>query len=280
MNKKLFFIIVLCFALVFAGCGKQGGDEPTPANQPGQQEQPTEPTQPAQPEGGSQEEDKKVFEPLVGSWYNENLTECITIYENGGFYLRQVTDDIYGYLVYTEEKSPEGITGPHFDLYLENNERLDYSCLVQDEKYPGTLTYEQGMGAEILTRRDYVSPMEMPLIEWVYAYDRKDSGLTDGFDSYVAVESDYPVEVVFNSLRDVDDFTLCKVSMRENGSWAFDPVNNFGTLKSNQPLVITLDFPGDMPSYGITYTDPWTFVTHQRLVAQSGYDGSIEMMQP
>jgi hypothetical protein len=259
MKKKLFTITLLCLVLLLAGC--------TGSQNEGQ---------------GGEQADTKVFEPIVGDWYSENGLLQFKIYENGGFAMKSLGGDFEGYLQYTEEANAEGISGPHFDLYLENNELYsDNACLIWDENRPGTLTFEQGMGAELLTH-EYVEPEK---IDWIYANFVSDLPYDIGeHNEFEAFDDPDSVEVLFTAIRDLKDFKFYNAFIKDvtasgQVSFGVNLMYEQDEFKGEVPLKVKMLFPGDSPNNALSYTDPLTGATRFYLIELSGYDGSIVMVE-
>ncbi len=255
MKKKAITALMLCLVLLLAGCA--GGQ-------------------------GEKEADTKVFEPLVGDWYSENGLLRLKIYENGGFEMKSLGGDAEGYLKYSEENNAEGVSGPHFDLYLENNELYsEFTCLVQDENYPGTLTFEQGMGAELLTH-EYVEPEK---IDWIYANFVSDLNYDIGeHEEFVAFDDPDSVEVLFTAIRDIKDFKFYNAFIKDvtaagQVSFGVNLMYEQPEFRGEVPLKVKMIFPGDSPNNALSYTDPFTGATRFYLIELSGYDGSLQMLE-
>lgn len=96
---------------------------------------------------------------------------------------------------------------------------------------------------------------------------------------YVADTSEDSREVVFFASGEVYDFSFCRVnwidsSAEDGASYECVPVHTIEVLTEYEPLVVTMTFDGDVPSYGFTYVDQ-DGVGHTGTIGLSGEDGSI-----
>ena len=117
-------------------------------------------------------------------------------------------------------------------------------------------------------------------VSYVYAthIDYTGADLTNAH-RFTADNSDYETEVVFFASGDVYDFAFCEVTSidySDSGEFIYElnPKFTTDTLTEDAPLVVTMTFWGDIPSYGITYTDS-EGISHSELVGLSGEDGSV-----
>lgn len=99
-------------------------------------------------------------------------------------------------------------------------------------------------------------------------------------ERFTADNSEYEQEVVFfaNS-GDVYDFEFCSINWLDESDGGesdieFVPMFTVDTLSNDTPLVVTMTFWGDIPSYGITYTDT-AGVEHSGTISISGENGSV-----
>ncbi len=103
--------------------------------------------------------------------------------------------------------------------------------------------------------------------------------LTDA-DRFAADNSEYETDVVFfANYGDVYDFEFCEIKWLDNSDsgesdFEFVPVYKTETLTQDTPLVVTMTFWGDIPSYGIRYTDS-EGAEHSGTISTSGMDGSL-----
>lgn len=96
--------------------------------------------------------------------------------------------------------------------------------------------------------------------------------------TFTADSSEYNVKILFTASETVSDFSFTSVEMKDfvNGRPVFDtaPLMSLKTLDPEKPLLVTMTFFGDLPSYGITYTDR-KGKQHNYTVEMSGKDGSV-----
>ena len=100
-------------------------------------------------------------------------------------------------------------------------------------------------------------------IDWAEA--TPNAVVVDGDGEYVTIMADAPVsDVALLSL----EFT--------GGETPFDATTILerGDIGPDDPLVVKIAFPGDIPSYGISYTDAQG-QTRRCAIEMSGYDGSL-----
>lgn len=98
---------------------------------------------------------------------------------------------------------------------------------------------------------------------------------------YEGSDSEWNTDVMFTANADVTDFTLLSVSMTdvdEDGTVHFDSTElaRYGDLKKGSSLLVSIGFPGDLPTSGISYKAADGTVKTYALL-QSGKDGSLIM---
>lgn len=102
-----------------------------------------------------------------------------------------------------------------------------------------------------------------------------------GYEEFAADDGEYAADVLFAAGRAVTDFELMRLTIREvyddgTFSYAAEPVYSLERLTPEQPLVVRMAFPGDIPAYGISYVDEsGDGMTHHFAVEISGEDGSL-----
>ena len=96
----------------------------------------------------------------------------------------------------------------------------------------------------------------------------------DDYD-WVIVDDTAPLEAVFCSMVPVEDFTVVSLSWQEEG-FEVTELFDYGTLTPEMPLCVILTDYGTIPSYGVSFVDPYG---NPRLfgVTVSGMDGSLEL---
>lgn len=102
-------------------------------------------------------------------------------------------------------------------------------------------------------------------------------------DFYSVEQSEYSTMIVFTTDGVLQDLKLLSLFMNDvdeegNPEYSIDEIYSYGTLESYRPLMVELTFYGDMPSYGVSYTDE-TGETRYFAVSVSGYDGSLELLE-
>lgn len=99
-------------------------------------------------------------------------------------------------------------------------------------------------------------------------------------ERFTADNSDDAQEVVFfANFGDVYDFEFCEIKWLDESDGGesdieFVPLYTTDALTTNTPLVVTMTFWGDIPSYGITYTDS-DGAEHTGTISLNGMDGSV-----
>lgn len=103
------------------------------------------------------------------------------------------------------------------------------------------------------------------------------------YDEYIIDDSDYSMSIMFTANNPVNDFKIVSLQyedVKEDGTPVFltEDVYTYGEFTTEQSLLVNLSFPGDMPNYGISYTDSSGTEKHYAL-QQSGKDGSLVMFE-
>lgn len=86
----------------------------------------------------------------------------------------------------------------------------------------------------------------------------------------------------FECTKTVEDFTLIRLTVEDmddygNVTFSYEPLLEQGLLEANVPFVANVTFMGDLPEYGITYTDH-RGVLRVFGVEVSGMDGSLHLV--
>ena len=301
MKKSLFVVSLICAALILSACGGAAPQKAASDNPSGETAQvdagsdadaatsENSDTNAATPEDGgadavmsgdSDEEtlsDEADFAQLAGTWLAEEGVGILTVYDNGGF-LFDGEETLEGYLVYTDEDG-EGLwdSGPRYELYLENNERVPNCFLALDENHPGKLAYAEGGGAELFFRPDAVYDDDGIVMRVLRADERFFAAFAE-VENFVHDDGEYSTEIAFCATRDLPDFKFLSIAWRdlnENGSFfSVEELYSLDALTPERPLLVQTSFPGDMPTTGVSYTDA-DGVTQYFAIQESGYDGSL-----
>ncbi|MBR4869155.1 MAG: hypothetical protein IKU12_00055 [Oscillospiraceae bacterium] len=98
----------------------------------------------------------------------------------------------------------------------------------------------------------------------------------DDYD-WVIVDDTLPLEAVFCTMVPVEDFTVVSLFWQEEG-FEVTELFEYGTLTPEMPLCVILTDYGTIPSYGVSFVDPYG---NPRLfgVTVSGMDGSLELTE-
>lgn len=103
------------------------------------------------------------------------------------------------------------------------------------------------------------------------------------YEEIIIDDYDYAMNIMFTAANPVSSFKIISVEyadFQEDGTPIFltHTIYNYGELDKGQSLMVKLGFPGDMPSYGISYIDI-NGVEKQYALQQSGKDGSLIMLE-
>lgn len=111
-------------------------------------------------------------------------------------------------------------------------------------------------------------PDDMPIrVDWAEATDR--AFVVDGDGEYVTLMAD-------ETLKDVQLLSLSLSGVDEDGNAAFDTETLYrqDVLAAEDWLVVRIAFPGDLPPYGISFTDE-AGVQRRYAIGISGRDGDL-----
>ncbi|MBR2667496.1 MAG: hypothetical protein IKD96_04995 [Oscillospiraceae bacterium] len=257
---------LLLLLTAVAGCGGEPSVDPGP--------EPVPAPQTADPVEDTKDTD---YSALTGDWFEETGYGMLTVYENGGFCMDTVEGRQEGYLVYTEEDGDMWETGPRYELYLENNQRVPGVFLAFDDNHPGKLAYAVGGGAQLFSRD--VPPLweGLPAVEVSWAEDLM-LGSSD-HNTFTADTEEPQVQIAFTANGVVRDFKVLSLFLQDvddNGEPTFlvKDLYSQDLLTPWRPLVVETTFYGDIPNNGISYVDA-DGVTHYYAVSESGMDGSL-----
>ena len=277
MKKRALIVLALCAALILSACGGTAQKGTVPEENPSwEAEAPESPSgEPLETELEAQSGD--AFEQIAGTWISEESIGILTIYGNGGFLL-DGDETLEGYLVYTDEDC-EGLwdSGPRYELYLENNERVPNCYFALDDAQPGKLVYAVGGGAILYSRPDAVYDDSGIVLRALRPDESFFAAFADG-ENFTHDDGEYSTEIAFCSTRDLQNFKFLSIAWQnsnENGSFfSVEELYSLDALTPERPLLVQTSFPGDMPSTGISYTDA-DGATQYFAVGESGYDGSL-----
>lgn len=113
-----------------------------------------------------------------------------------------------------------------------------------------------------------------------------ESELPGGHAEYTSVVSgdpEYAVRLAFVTAETVTDVEFVSLRLENmdadgNPTWSTETLYSQPVLTPEKPLVAELSFPGDLPAYGIRYTDPSGTMRFFTL-SQSGFDGSLVLSE-
>lgn len=281
MKKKWLAVLLAGAALILCACGATKDDtsksltDREAAVLDNADAEAFEEAEQAEAPGDSEEAEANGadFAKLAGTWFSDGGAGVLTVYENGGFMLDGSDEFQEGYLVYTEEDGELWESGPRYELYLENNERVPHVCLAFDDGAPGKLVYAVGGGAELFSRGDSAYDADGVIFRAQRA-DENASGY-----AFAADDGEYARGIVFSTERALRDFKFLAISLEdvsEDGAGVFSVRELYAqdALTPERPLLVQTSFPGDIPANGVCYTDD-SGATRYFSVAESGYDGSL-----
>jgi hypothetical protein len=103
------------------------------------------------------------------------------------------------------------------------------------------------------------------------------------YDTFTADESEHQVELLLSSTQPLNNFNFLRVSIDgvdEDGELitTTESIYTIDTLMPDHPLVVTMSFYGDLPSYGISYEDE-NGETRNFYITLSGKDGSLLLVE-
>ncbi|MBR4212000.1 MAG: hypothetical protein IKR84_06410 [Oscillibacter sp.] len=291
MKRYIAAILSLCLSVSLCACGatpEKSAPEAPVGDEPAPEEVYEIPELGAELEAGLPESEPGAemdvqdsgdaapadFSALAGTWHADESGTILTIYGSGGFELNEAEDTCEGYLVYTDADGDLWESGPRYELYLENNERVPNCYFALDEYHPGKLVYAVGGGAELFSRGDsaYDDDGIVVRVQW-------DNGTWTDCDEFTAYSGDFEVGIVFSASRTLRDFKVLSVSLEdvdEDGTPVFSVLELYtqDALTPERPLLVHTSFPGDMPTNGISYLDG-DGTTRYFSVNESGFDGSL-----
>ena len=263
---KNVMIMSAAFALsLVCACGKQPVQEPAASEVPSADPESAEP-EVTEPEAGSPD-----FSLLSGTWHTENNRREITVYDNGGFALKDGTVFSEGYL--NEDPENPG----KFALFLENNTRWGTDALLfADPNHPGTLTLQEGLGAELFVPGERkVSDGTDPRFELTLLDEVPDVGRV-----YHLEQTDTPAVFTVKAADRLENFRILWLDyegMSSDGKPGFVTSELFyqEEMIPNEEITFVADIYETIPNIGITYDDE-TGMGHYWYLSISGFDGSLE----
>ncbi len=102
-----------------------------------------------------------------------------------------------------------------------------------------------------------------------------DALLSSGNYHYFAEDaSEFAVAVAFRANETLTDVALYELYWNDEGLIAGPCLYSLGQLDPGKPLVVDMDFPGDLSSYEIRFADA-RGVKQSRVIYMSGMDGSL-----
>lgn len=139
-----------------------------------------------------------------------------------------------------------------------------------------TVTVTEAVVTTSTTAEDSTNNTNEPAT--VYATFAKDIDIDlTNAQRFTVDNSDYETEIVFTANESVKSFSFCSLSWLYNEDLDesdFEFVPMFTTDNFDEPVVVTMTFWGDVPSYGILFTDA-DGTEHSATISTSGMDGSL-----
>lgn len=116
----------------------------------------------------------------------------------------------------------------------------------------------------------------------VYVDPAENTFAMTGSDSYTADTSEYAMDLVFFTPSEVSEFKFNSLTPKnsDDGEVTFDEkeLYSLDRLVMDKAVTITMEFAGDTPGYGISYTDAEGNV-RKYAICESGFDGSIYLLR-
>ena len=219
-----------------------------------------------------------VFSDIAGVWYTEEFSMEVT--ETGRYILEYNDGDQTGTLKREMRTNEEG---DEYAAYImtpndpeEAGENLE---LVPDIYHPGKLTYFRNE-----------NPHEQFYNVPIYVMDMsEDEEELECYEPYYTIstvedEDEPAVTVMFTFLRPVRDvgvMVMFDQEFDEEGNMGYnaDCVEWWETLDSQERIVVTHVFQGDLPDLGISFIGVDDETQYDFAVDMSGYDGELYLMR-
>ena len=224
-------------------------------------------------------EEDQDFSDIACEWYTEEF--MMEIDENGRFVMEYNDGDVTGALEQEWRTNEEGDEYAAFiiipdnpeDFYGESNE------LVPDIYHPGKMTYfvdenprEQFYDAPIYVMEMGEDEEELETYEPYYTVNT----VEDEDEPYVTLMFTF-----LRPVRDVGVMVMFDQEFDEEGDMGYnaDCVEWWETLDSQERIVVTHVFEGDLPDLGISFIGVDDETQYDFAVDMSGYDGELYLMQ-
>lgn len=238
----------------------------------------------------------KVSNPGETPVYGKNILAMYTIVNDEACFLTGGWERNRIFLLSDNRIFNEGSSGADdssYDIYklIDNTDILE----LLESKDSGSDDYFQKceeMGklvetVEIKLFSEYETSKDYPESAkkfWsaVYADPADKTYAITGSDSFTADSSEYAKDVVFYTPSEVTNFKFNSLSPVEisDGGMIFDEEELYSLerLIMDKAVTVTMEFKGDTPCYGISYTDAVGNV-RRFAVCESGFDGSIVLSE-
>ena len=189
------------------------------------------------------------------------------------------TSNDYNVTPQSTANAQETNDAPADSTISDNDENIE-SENSAEELQSSALEYNGG-STEELQSSNSESDSDSIDISADWAENVKDT-VTD-YDEYIIDNSNYSMSIMFTANNPVSDFKIVSLQyedIKEDGTPVFltEDVYTYGELTTEKSLLVKLSFPGDMPNYGVSYTDSSGTEKHYAL-QQSGRDGSLVMFE-
>ena len=257
MKYHLSAVLAVFFLLTLCGC-----------RQPEEQSVPVMTETPAAESPVKEPED---FSAFAGTWHTEDGLRELTVYENGGYALKDGTVLYEGFLSAEEQPGTYG-------LYLEDSSRLGNNMtLTMDSAHPGTLTLTEGQGAELLIpgTRPAEEAAGMPF-SVIALNEVPETGRV-----YNVAQSDDPLIFTVHANERLNNFRILGLEYEgsdSEGKPGFVTWELFfqEEMIPGEEITFLADVYGTMPNTGICYEDE-NGDLHYWYLTISGFDGSLEL---
>lgn len=273
MKKYVSIFLALTLVLLLSGCGS-GVEKPAPTEPTAAPTLPSEPTVPAteppQPtESPQPTEPPRPTEPAVQT---DPVEQTSPVTET------EATASDLPYLQKVSSPDQGIYAGPGYDFGFVGTvkEAGTYTIVEEAWDVEDNLWGKLKSGAGWIDLTEVRHCLQFPkALSAGYANELLlKSGNFIHFDASV---SDYPVQVVFRANESLTDVVLYSMELHETMELSKEiySLSKFGPEK---PLVVDLDFPGDMTTYAIRYTDG-SGNTFCYCICISGRNGALIMFE-
>lgn len=228
-------------------------------------------------------------------YYGEQILALYTIINNEPRFLAGGWARNRYYLLNDGRIYNEGSSGAD-DSSFETYRLIENSAALEqiDSQDSNSVDFEQqceelkklAEKVEITTFAEYETSEDYPESAktfWaaVYVNPAEQTFAMIGSDAYTASTSEYAKELVFFTPTEVTDFRFNSLTPVESkdGETYFEEeeIYSLDSLVMDKAVTITVEFPGDIPCYDISYKDAGGNI-RRYAICESGFDGSIYLI--